>query len=96
LHARTINDSQPDITAPGQSIIAAFTLARGPEYASDPRRVLFSAMSGTSMATPMVAGVAGLLKALHPDWSPAAIKSAIMTTGEILIQLVNYLITPFN
>jgi subtilisin family serine protease len=73
---------QPDITAPGVSILAAFTGEAGPTgLAFDDRRVLFNAESGTSMSCPHVAGIAGLLKALHPDWSPAAIKSAIMTTG---------------
>ncbi|PUZ71199.1 hypothetical protein GQ55_2G295300 [Panicum hallii var. hallii] len=75
---------KPDITAPGVSILAAFTGLAGPTgLAFDERRVLFNAESGTSMSCPHVAGIAGLLKALHPDWSPAAIKSAIMTTARV-------------
>ncbi|KAL3647474.1 hypothetical protein CASFOL_008442 [Castilleja foliolosa] len=73
---------KPDITAPGVNIIAAYTGAQGPnEEDSDKRRLLFNTMSGTSMSCPHVSGVAGLLKTLYPKWSPAAIKSAIMTTA---------------
>ncbi|KAI3996726.1 hypothetical protein MKX01_041026 [Papaver californicum] len=72
---------KPDITGPGVAIIAAYTQAVSPAGETDPRRVLFNIESGTSMSCPHVAGVAGLLKTLHPDWSPAAIKSAIMTTA---------------
>jgi hypothetical protein len=75
---------QPDITAPGVSILAAFSGLAGPTgLPFDERRVLFNAESGTSMSCPHIAGVAGLLKALHPSWSPAAIKSAIMTTARV-------------
>ncbi|KAL0362542.1 UNVERIFIED_CONTAM: Subtilisin-like protease SBT5.3 [Sesamum calycinum] len=73
---------KPDITAPGVSIIAAYTEAQGPTNQDfDKRRVLFNSVSGTSMSCPHVSGVVALLKTLHPNWSPAAIKSAIMTTA---------------
>ncbi|XAR65674.1 Tripeptidyl-peptidase II, partial [Bertholletia excelsa] len=73
---------KPDITAPGVSIIAAFSGASSPtENAIDTRRFAYNVESGTSMSCPHVSGVVGLLKKLHPDWSPAAIKSAIMTTA---------------
>lgn len=73
---------KPDITAPGVSIIAAYTKAQAPTNQDfDKRRVLFNSVSGTSMSCPHVSGVVGLLKTLHPNWSPAAIKSAIMTTA---------------
>ncbi|XP_066312731.1 subtilisin-like protease SBT3.5 isoform X1 [Miscanthus floridulus] len=61
---------KPDIAAPGASILAAV----GDSY--EPK-------SGTSMATPHVAGIIALLKALHPQWSPAALKSAIVTTASV-------------
>ena len=74
---------QPDITAPGVRVIAAFTLATGPSGEDyDKRRTDFNTESGTSMSCPHVSGIVGLLKSIHPDWTPAAIRSAIMTTGK--------------
>ncbi|CAI0539984.1 unnamed protein product, partial [Linum tenue] len=73
---------KPDVSAPGVDILAGFS----PEASltgdpSDKRRYSFNVLSGTSMACPHVAGVAAYLKTLHPDWSPSAIKSAIITTA---------------
>ncbi|KAG4933066.1 hypothetical protein JHK87_047068 [Glycine soja] len=73
---------KPDVTAPGVDIIAAYTEAVSPtDEASDTQRTPYYALSGTSMSCPHVAGLVGLLKAFHPDWSPAAIKSAIITSA---------------
>ncbi|KAL6640074.1 hypothetical protein ACP70R_022384 [Stipagrostis hirtigluma subsp. patula] len=73
---------KPDIAAPGVDILAAFTEYVSPtEVSSDKRRSDYAILSGTSMSCPHVSGVMGLLKAARPDWSPAAMRSAIMTTA---------------
>ncbi|CAO2838964.1 unnamed protein product [Amaranthus hypochondriacus] len=75
---------KPDIVAPGVNILAAWTGSVGPSgVPADNRRVKFNVLSGTSMSCPHVSGVAALIKAKHPNWSPAAIKSALMTTAYI-------------
>lgn len=80
----TVEILKPDIIAPGVNILAAWTDAVGPSgLLLDQRRTEFNIISGTSMACPHVSGVAALLKGAHPDWSPAAIKSALMTTAYI-------------
>jgi len=65
---------KPDLVAPGVDILAAGGVKGD---------VAYQLMSGTSMASPHVAGSAALLKSLHPDWSPDEIKSALMTTAKI-------------
>ncbi|KAK4479769.1 hypothetical protein RD792_015304, partial [Penstemon davidsonii] len=71
----------PDVTAPGVEILAAFSPMASPSRVdSDDRSFQYSIMSGTSMSCPHVAGAAAYVKSLHPDWSPSAIKSALMTT----------------
>ncbi|XVE73958.1 hypothetical protein DITRI_Ditri11bG0160100 [Diplodiscus trichospermus] len=73
---------KPDVTAPGVDILAAWPAETSPSsHEGDKRTVLFNMMSGTSMACPHVAGIAALLKSKHKNWSPAAIKSALMTTA---------------
>ncbi|KAM7479435.1 hypothetical protein LguiA_027648 [Lonicera macranthoides] len=75
---------KPDLIAPGVNILAAWTDAVGPTgLDSDTRRTEFNILSGTSMSCPHVSGAAALLKSAHPDWSPAAIRSAMMTTASI-------------
>ncbi len=68
---------KPDVTAPGINILAGFT----PDAANSVSGENFAYITGTSMATPHVAGVAALLRQAHPEWSPATIKSALMTTA---------------
>ncbi|CAJ2663120.1 unnamed protein product [Trifolium pratense] len=75
---------KPDITGPGTSILAAWppnipVLNFGSDYFNK-----FNILQGTSMACPHIAGVGALLKGAHADWSPAAIRSAMMTTSDIL------------
>ncbi|KAG1361947.1 subtilisin-like protease SBT1.6 [Cocos nucifera] len=76
---------KPDLIAPGVNILAAWTDAVGPTgLHSDGRKTEFNILSGTSMACPHVSGAAALLKSAHPGWSPAAIRSAMMTTASLV------------
>ncbi|KAM7505886.1 hypothetical protein LguiB_004790 [Lonicera macranthoides] len=73
---------KPDITAPGLNILAAWSEGSSPTRLDvDHRIVKYNIFSGTSMSCPHVAGTAALLKAIHPTWSNAAIRSAIMTSA---------------
>ncbi|CAN0908353.1 Subtilisin-like protease SBT2.6 [Linum grandiflorum] len=102
---QTADVLKPNIMAPGSSIWAAWS----PNSEGDPyiKGQNFALVSGTSMATPHIAGVAALIKHKHPKWSPAAITSAMMTTADridrhshtpILAQSTNQLApaTPFD
>lgn len=86
-----LNMLKPDLTAPGTSILAAYS----PDYtiaehdamiaAGQPGRANWSLLTGTSMSSPHIAGLAALLKHRHPGWSPAMIRSALMTSGKDVV-----------
>ena len=63
--------TKPDLTAPGVNIYAAL----------DPAENNYGYFSGTSMASPHVAGAAALVRAVHPGWTPSEVKSALMLTA---------------
>jgi subtilisin family serine protease len=69
---------KPDVAAPGVNILAAHTPF--PNDFGTPGE-LFRSISGTSMASPHVAGLLALLDQAHPEWTPAMAKSALMTTA---------------
>ncbi|CAK9156870.1 unnamed protein product, partial [Ilex paraguariensis] len=73
---------KPDVIAPGVNILAGWTGYTGPtDLDIDTRRVNFNIISGTSISCPHVSGLAALLRKAYPKWTPAAIKSALMTTA---------------
>ena len=65
---------KPDIAAPGTDILSAFS--------PDDSGVQFGTMTGTSMASPHVAGAAAVMKSLYPDWSATDIKTALTSTSK--------------
>ncbi|TKY70623.1 Subtilisin protease SBT1.7 [Spatholobus suberectus] len=96
---------KPDFIAPGVNVLAAWTRHKGPTDADgDDRRVDFNIVSGTSMSCPHVSGIAAVIKSVHPNWSPAAIRSALMTTAystytngqKLLDSATNESSTPFD
>lgn len=69
---------KPDIIAPGQDILAAVAPPGNGGKS-------FDLYSGTSMSSPHIAGIGALFKQLYPNWSPMAIKSALMTSASDIL-----------
>ncbi|MFP7297144.1 S8 family serine peptidase [Neobacillus niacini] len=77
-------DIKPDLTAPGVSIFSTY-----PEFVNNPAddvdySAAYARISGTSMATPHIAGVAALMLQKNPDMDPFAVKTALMNTSDDL------------
>lgn len=69
---------KPDISGPGVNIVAAYTADLGGASST-------AMQTGTSMSAPNIAGGAALLRAVHPDWSPTQIRSAINMTASVAL-----------
>ncbi|MFD6175889.1 S8 family peptidase [Isoptericola sp. NPDC060282] len=70
---------KPDVSAPGVDIVAARAAGTSRGTVVDAH---YTALSGTSMAAPHVSGAAAILVQQHPDWSPARLKDALMSTSK--------------
>ncbi|PFM80630.1 hypothetical protein COJ46_10490 [Bacillus sp. AFS077874] len=85
--SRVLYDIKPEVTAPGVSV---FSTVPAYMHKDDNGNALtdfqnaYERLSGTSMATPNVSGVAALLKQAHPDMTPADIKASLMNTADPL------------
>ncbi|KAL5216378.1 hypothetical protein ABZP36_007779 [Zizania latifolia] len=85
---------KPDVVAPGVDILAAWVPNK--EVMEIGKKKLFAnymLVSGTSMSSPHVAGVVALLRSAHQDWSPAAVRSAMMTTAYVKDNANNVLVS---
>ncbi|WP_028772104.1 S8 family serine peptidase [Shewanella waksmanii] len=72
----------PSIAAPGVSIFAAYADDQSDAFKENPDPSDYGFLSGTSMASPHVAGALTLLASIHPEWTPAEVQSALMLTAD--------------
>ncbi|XP_065009348.1 subtilisin-like protease 4 [Musa acuminata AAA Group] len=86
---------KPDVLAPGVNILAAWPFKVGP-YPTNIVDPTFNFLSGTSMAAPHVSGIVALIKTKHPEWSPSAIQSAIITSAKNLDLDGNYIVDEYT
>ncbi|MCA1655102.1 MAG: S8 family serine peptidase, partial [Pseudonocardiaceae bacterium] len=78
---------KPEIAAPGSDIVAARAAGTSTELSVNER---YARLSGTSMATPHVAGAAAILAGQHPDWTGAQLKDALVGSAERLPGIDTY------
>jgi subtilisin family serine protease len=81
----TLYDIKPEVTAPGVNILSTVPAYIQNKEDSNDYSHAYQRLSGTSMASPQVAGIAALLLQAHPDYTPSDIKSVIMNTADPLI-----------
>ncbi|WP_129691340.1 S8 family serine peptidase [Gottfriedia acidiceleris] len=85
--SRVLYDIKPEVTAPGVSVFSTVPAYMHKDDNGNPLtgyQDAYERLSGTSMATPNVSGVAALLKQAHPDMTPADIKATLMNTADPL------------
>lgn len=78
---------KPDLTSVGVNVLSAVPCS----FAADPEAPCggegtWAFFQGTSMATPHIAGSAAVLRSLHPDWTPAQVKSALVNTADLVVR----------
>lgn len=82
--SRVLYDIKPEVTAPGVSVLSTVPSYMHGEDQIGNYKSAYERLSGTSMASPNVAGVAALLKQANPDMTPAEIKTTLMNTADPL------------
>ncbi len=76
-------DIKPDVTAPGTNIMSTIPMYQA-DFPDATYKEAYSRKTGTSMATPHIAGIAALIKSVNPDWDPFDVKVALSNTAKIL------------
>lgn len=76
-------DIKPDVTAPGTNIMSAIPMYKA-DFPDADYTEAYARKTGTSMATPQIAGIAALMKQANPDWTPFDVKVALSNTAKVL------------